>query len=523
MKPDSIMIDRKPSGIVTQQSEESVSSVSLDHNPVDMVGLEDYDKAMTNKIYLINNTLDEIGFTWFHMKYFVIAGYGYAADSMIGLAQGTVLLGINKQFKQDYPITTEVTYVGLVAGCIFWGLSADIIGRKLAFNISLLLSAIFGFFVGGSSSFAYYNIFLCFASFCLGGNLAIDATVFLEFLPSSYTFLVTLFACWWSLGQTVGYAVVYAFMIPEKWNCASADYCPSHLNRGWRYVWYVDSAIVLFFALIRLFLKLDETPKYLVINNRDEEAYELLKSVAERYNRPFTLKLEDLKACGRVDKNKFQGDDPSITSFLIASFHNAKSLFNTKKMAYNAVLLFISWGLIGIAYPLYGVFLPLYLSARDADTSASSSEGVYRDALIANAMSFFGPIIGGLLILVPRIGRKGTLFIGGLTTMAFLMAFTAVKTRSQNVAMNTMSYITIYIYYGCLYAYTPEVLPSYCRATGSGLSFVFNRTGGLIVPVIAYFANTSTPAPIYVCAACVGILGFIGLLFPFDPSKQRSV
>lgn len=488
----------------------------------DMFDLEDNDIALTKKMHLVNNALDEIGFTWFNIKYLIIAGYGYAADSLLGFAQSTVQQYVNYQFNQSFPISTEVIYAGYLVGCIFWGTSADIIGRKWAFNVSLLLSSIFGFVVGGASSFPMYCLFLALSSFCLGGNLAIDATVFMEFLPHKWSFLTTAFACFWSLGQFVAYLVAYLILRHPGNVCDSAEDCDSRDNRGWRYVWYADSAIVLVLALVRLLLKLDETPKFLVSNNRDEEAFELLSKIATRYNRPLSLTLDDLLNCGEVQRDQYN-KERSVKKYFVQCADNTKALFRTKKMALNTGLLFASWGLIGIAYPLYSVFLPMYLEARGANTEAGTVDGVYRDAMISNALSFFGPIIGGALILIPKVGRKGCLCVGGLLSMVFLMCYTTVRTHAQNLAFSTVSYITIYIYYGCLYAITPEVLPSYCRTTGSGLSFVFNRACSLFVPVIAHYSDTATSAPIYVTAAVVGLLGIMALFFPFDPSKLRSV
>ena len=36
-----------------------------------------------------------------------------------------------------------------------------------------------------------------------GGNLILDTTVFLEYLPSNKQWLLTLLACWWGIGQMV--------------------------------------------------------------------------------------------------------------------------------------------------------------------------------------------------------------------------------------------------------------------------------------------------------------------------------
>jgi hypothetical protein len=45
------------------------------------------------------------------------------------------------------------------------------------------------------------------------------------------------------------------------------------------------------------------------------------------------------------------------------------------------------------------------------------------------------------------------------------------------------------VYYGTLYAYTPEVLPSAHRGTGNGIAIGFNRIMGIISAVIATVAN----------------------------------
>jgi hypothetical protein len=47
------------------------------------------------------------------------------------------------------------------------------------------------------------------------------------------------------------------------------------------------------------------------------------------------------------------------------------------------------------------------------------------------------------------------------------------------------------IYYGTLYAYTPEVLPSAHRGTGNGMAVAGNRIMGILSAVIATEAGVS--------------------------------
>ena len=56
------------------------------------------------------------------------------------------------------------------------------------------------------------------------------------------------------------------------------------------------------------------------------------------------------------------------------------------------------------------------------------------------------------------LGRRYTMAIGALITMTFFFAYTAVRTPAQNLGFACAIGFSLNIYYGCLYAYTPEVL-----------------------------------------------------------------
>ena len=61
---------------------------------------------------------------------------------------------------------------------LVWGFGADLIGRRLAFNLSLLLSAIFTIMTGMMGNMASYCLFVLLSSFAAGGNLVLDTCVF---------------------------------------------------------------------------------------------------------------------------------------------------------------------------------------------------------------------------------------------------------------------------------------------------------------------------------------------------------
>jgi hypothetical protein len=59
------------------------------------------------------------------------------------------------------------------------------------------------------------------------------------------------------------------------------------------------------------------------------------------------------------------------------------------------------------------------------------------------------------------------------------------------VFLALLTYLLQNIYYGCLYAYTPEVLPSAHRGTGNGIAIGLNRIMGIMSAVIATEADVS--------------------------------
>ncbi|CAM9018289.1 unnamed protein product [Wickerhamomyces anomalus] len=439
------------------------------------------DIALRSKINLINDALDEIGFTWYHFKLFCLNGMGYAVDSQLTLLQSSVATYVRYQFHQTYPSDTHALYAGLLAGAIFWGFGADLIGRKIAFNSSLLISAIFAILAGVMGNFGTYCLFVALSAAASGGNLVLDTTVFLEFLPSKNQWLVTLMASWWSVGQVIAVLTTWLFFSQDRFVCEGKNNCPGSENMGWRYVWIVNGGIVLVIAILRLtVIKLEETPKFLVCNQRDEEAVECLQRIAAKYNRPCSLTLEDLEACGEVTSNENFMNKPSIKTTYKLIIKHLKSLFANRIMATSSTLIAISWALLA------------------------------------------GGLIGGaILYFCPSIGRRGVMVIGGLSSMALFFGYTAVRTRAENVGLSSAVFVAICIYYSCLYAYTPEVMPSASRATGNALCVALTRLTGCFVPLIAYFANTSSAVPVWICGACVGVIAVCALFFPFEPSKQR--
>jgi len=127
----------------------------------------------------------------------------------MSITAGQVDLEFNPSYNKGGQIAL---YVGLLIGALFWGITADMIGRKWAFNLTLLISSIFAIVAGASPNCNAWATFVAISAFGAGGNLVLDTTVFLEYLPSNKQWLVTFMAVWWGVGQTVAALFAWAFI-----------------------------------------------------------------------------------------------------------------------------------------------------------------------------------------------------------------------------------------------------------------------------------------------------------------------
>jgi MFS family permease len=120
--------------------------------------------------------------------------YRYAVDSLLLLLQSIISTQAGYEFNPSFTRgLTIAVYVGMFVGALFWGLSADVIGRRFAFNVSLFICSIFTTVAGAAPNWASLGVFIALLGFGGGGNLILDTTVFLEYLPSNKQWVVSMF------------------------------------------------------------------------------------------------------------------------------------------------------------------------------------------------------------------------------------------------------------------------------------------------------------------------------------------
>ncbi|KAI0632770.1 MFS general substrate transporter [Trametes polyzona] len=477
------------------------------------------------KARVLNAAIQEIGMGKYQWWLFSVAGFGWFADSVWPLLGGLILSPAVNEFHFNGPFLSLALNIGLFVGAVFWGLGCDIWGRRWSFNITLFLAGAFGLAAGGSPDFITLASLLAVLGVGVGGNLPVDSAVFLDFVPGSHQYLLTILSIWWSVGQLV--ASFIAWPLIANFSCAQGSTtCSRAENMGWRYLLFTLGGMTLLLWAVRFFVfPLFESPRYLVGRGRDAEAVDVVRRIAEFNGRTTTLTLSHLEAAAAsVNAQEKAGEERHVLSQSSAfTMDHIKALFATPKLAWSTGLVIFLWGIIGLASTLYNSFLPYLLASRGAKFGDSSYYTTYRNQVILGVIGVPGAFLAGWAVEQPYIGRKGTLAISAGLTGVFLFASTTARSSNALLGWNCGYAFHSNIMYGVLYALSPEVFPAKDRGTGNGLTATATRIFGIIAPVIALYANLETAVPVYVSGALIIGAGLIALLLPYEPRGKASI
>ena len=234
------------------------------------------------------------------------------------------------------------------------------------------------------------------------------------------------------MGYTITGLLAWGFM--SNYSCdpdASIAQCTRQDNMGWRYLHFTCGALVLVLGILRIsVIRLTQTPRWLLSQNRDDEVIQILHDMASKYHRSFSLTLEQLQSHGRVFNT-----ERSVWSGLRLRKHFS-GLFDTRILAWSTTVIIANWFVIGMVSPLYTVFLPYYLMSRGADVGDNSNYTTWRNYAVNQVAGLLGPCIAAVLVEARFVGRRGTLAIGAAITMALQFGYTQIKTPAQNLGVS---------------------------------------------------------------------------------------
>ncbi|PWZ03552.1 MFS general substrate transporter [Testicularia cyperi] len=505
-----------------------------------------------NKSMMISAELDRMGMGKYQICIWFLCGCGYFIDLLWAQALGLIVTQVAFEFDDEIngqtgPLSTAFS-AGLTAGAFFFGLAVDVVGRKWSFYLTTFIAGVFGIASGGAKSFDTLCVLAAFIGFGIGGNIPIDATITLEFLPTNRRFLVAALSIFQPLGVLVCCGIAYG-LVP-RYACDSAETCTRSNNMGWRYTLYTLGCITWLIFVARFFIfSFRESPQYLLARGKDEKALEVIRKINKTNGdkTPLLFDMSDFReAAKRIAAHEgreyVEADDQQgltgvskhvsrAASFkrsareMLALFLNSKVLFQNRIMARVTIIIWITFIADFWGFTLAGYYLPQILRAKGAEEDLSIAT-TYRNYILIYFPGIFAVAFGAAMIEVPKFGRQWAMIFSSALMAVCMFLFTIVETQTGSILANVGEYFFQSFFNSILYAFVPEIYPSQVRGTASGLASTLGRVASIVAPLAAdplYRDKTEEQARhVLYLAGSLTLLCPIALIFlPYDTRGMR--
>ena len=398
---------------------------------------------------MLAGKLEEVPLCRFHYWLLAVIGLPYIFVAMDLLLISLALPAVTEVFEVPARVAGFLAgsvFIGMMIGAASWGFLADLLGRKRALELTILVYTVFTGLAAVSWSWQSLVAFRVATGLGLGGCIPLCFVYLSEFIPASHRgrFLVLLDAFWaigWILAALLGYLI-----IPKL---------------GWRYYFIAGAAPIL--ALLPVHLYLPRSVRFLEEKGLADEALRELQGVYRRAG--LTPRGAEPPAKGAERKPAERPARVPVRELWSREYRRrtvfAWALWFCMVYGYYSLFLWIVKFMAGMGYP---VPKAMYYALV---TSLAQLPGYFTAAY-----------------LVDVAGRKPTLTAFLLATAASTAGFSTAKTPLELVAwLSAVSFFCLGAW-GIVMTYTAEVYPTRVRGTGYGAASGFGRTAGLIGPTL---------------------------------------
>ncbi|XP_008331742.1 solute carrier family 22 member 6 [Cynoglossus semilaevis] len=332
---------------------------------------------------------------------------------------------------------------GVLVGALAFGALSDRYGRRILLLIAHLLMAVSGTCVAFSNSFTLYCLFRFGCGMALSGLGLNTFSLIVEWIPTRVrTVIGTLTGYCYTIGQLL--LVIIAYFI-----------------RDWR--WLTMAVSFPFYVFFLVAWWFPESSRWLVLNNKSEQALKNLKRVARFNGRSEEGEKIDMNVLQESMKKEMASAQGSYTYL---------DLFQTPTMRTMTICVSAVWLSTSFAY--YGLAMDLQKFGVD----------IYLIQVIFGAVDIPAKVV--ITVTMSMIGRRpsqsGVLILAGITVLLNL-----VVPHDKQLIRTSLAVVgkgCLAASFNCCYLYAGELYPTIIRQTGMGWASMMARVGAMVAPMV---------------------------------------
>ena len=429
----------------------------------------------------ITGRLDRLPVSRPHVGLLLIGGLGYTFDGMDAAIVAFLLPSIRETWdvsSAQLGLVGSATPFGFFFGAILSGWLGDRFGRKNVMMWALAVYAVMTLGAALSPNFGFFLAFRVLAGLGTGAESVIIAPFISEFIPPKRRGLfIGSLAGFFSFGF-VGAAVIGRFIVPLG-------------DNGWRWAQVLTALPILLLLWWRR--SLPESPRFLLSHGRVDEAEAVVAGLEERVREATGRELPPVAA----EQFTIVEHRDKVTVW-----HALRAMWSGPMRRKTAVI-WVIWFVITFCY--YGFFswIPTLLIGRGISVTTSFEYSII--IYLAQIPGYFSAAY-----LNDKIERKYTIAI--YLTGAALSAYWLSQSNDATSIVIAAAVLSFFLNgtYAGVYAYTPELFPTWMRAMGSGFASAVGRIGSILAPtIIGVFAASLGFGGVFTMTTVVLAVGVI--------------
>ena len=402
--------------------------------------------------------LDRLPLSKFHYKLLTINGCAWAFDAFdVGLVTfiATALTQAWNLSSAQVGILLSSGLFGMMLGAFLSGPAADRFGRKAVFQWTMFIFPISSLACAFAWDFTSLIAFRFLVGIGLGGETPVVTALMGEFIPAKdrgkvQGLLNTFWAVGWLAAATLSY-----FVIPN-------------IADGWRWAFVAGAVPALYIWVVRR--NLPESPRWLALQNRDEEALAIVTQIETEVEK--TTVVPPLT-------------EANLSAVSVAEKASTMTLFSPTYWR-TTIMLWLLWflGMFGY-YGLFAWMPSLLVKAGHSMVKSFLYVVIMQMAYIPNQiLCAYG---------MDKYGRKRlltiNLLLAGLSTILFgwALGYGALDIV-QVIVLGVLTSFFVSGIWAITYTYTPELYPTGVRVTGTSMAATCSRIGSMLAPLVIGYA-----------------------------------
>lgn len=367
-------------------------------------------------------------------------------------------------------LSKAVMFLGYMIGVLVGGVLSDKFGRK---PVVFYLSVMCNILALGASFVKVYWVYVtlrCLVGVCIGSSSLAMYVLNVEFVGKRHRHVVGI-ALWYFWVISLMLLALFAYLIRDWRTLSIAGAVPGLLQIF--FWWFIP-----------------ESPRWLLVHNKPQEAWKELKKVAD-FNRKQMPE-------GELDRK-------DATTQRTGDF---RDLFSSVTMTKRTLISWFSWMVISLVY---------YAVSYSSGTFGGNRYLVFFLTSLVEIPSNWICIV-----LCRKIGRKKTTVLGVVVSFFASVAAVFFQRDLKNTGFLVANIIMaqglakffINMAFSAIYVYSSELFPTVIRNIGMGTSSAAARIGSISAPYVVWLVRFHILLPYSIVAVLAFICSVLCFLLP---------